>query len=67
MFYRKQIKDLEKRVSDLEAKVKTLTFRVREQGNDIDELLERFNKLEADRKPKYRPRKKNGKETPAAE
>lgn len=80
MFYGKKIKELEARVIALEGQVKELTVSVSEQNSQIDALVDLFKAQQAKaplveevttkpaqtQKPKYRPKKKNGKENPAA-
>ena len=72
MFYYKQIKELQKKVDEMESQVIDLTTKVLEQSNEIDKLYALFVNLTTNNgqkqkpKPKYRPRKKNGKENTEA-
>lgn len=72
MFYGKRISELEEEVKFLEERVQMLNDIATEQGKEIDKLYELFAKQEATKvqsqkpKPKYRPRRNNGKETPKA-
>ena len=74
MFYGKRITELEMRVAALEERVKALAYRVSEQGNEIDSLLELYNKREEEKKAKaqqkqrrrYKNKKVDGKENTKA-
>lgn len=72
MFYGKRISELEEEVKFLEERVHMLNDIATEQGKEIDKLYELLAKQEVakvqsqEQKPKYRPRRNNGKETPKA-
>lgn len=61
MFYGKRITELEMRVAALEERVKALAYRVSEQGNEIDSLLELYNKKR--RKPRLSRSREEGTRT----
>lgn len=70
MFYNRRIKELEVRVESLVKRVNELAHRIHEQNTEIDRLCllieQQATAMAQKPKPKYRPKKHNGKETPKA-
>lgn len=61
MFYRKRIAELERRVDALEQKVESNIIAISLQNEEIDILLKRFRKIEANQQ-RSNFKSKNGKE-----